>query len=258
MLGRLIVCVLCLSVAGCGQGLATSDPVATGTDHPAAASAQPLRASDPTLDRILNGITPGFILRASVGDPPLLADPKDNQSWLSFDLRTPSSDPVATIRAQWQASLVAGAYRQLTREGTVLAEGYSIRNYLPNGNVAEQDEGGDIRFPDQLYDTVADISRQQAHDEISRAVEDSGMQLVSFEVESPLQIAPVVIVQTTDAQTVVDDGVDLGAIFGDPFRYEGVYVEIIDSAGSPVAICGVASRMQQSICWQDPKLTNGS
>jgi hypothetical protein len=260
-LGVSACAVACL--AGCGNMSSTSqsDPATSAQVEPASARAAVSAATGAdasVLQKIIDGMTPGFIAAAEAAKPPAIAQADGSDQWVYFTLPASPAAPVASVRSQWQAALVAGAYREAVASSSGNPQGYSIRNVMPDGSPSEEDEGGDFRFPESAQAPSDSTSADSAEAQISLNVEKLGYRLESFSVETPAEVAPVVVVQldASAEKEVLANGMDLEAVFGSPLQYEGVYLEAVDQQENPIAVYAISTRLGQTIGWQDPALAH--
>ncbi len=249
------------AVAG-GCGSATHDSRAPGGTKPSVTLTKPVNSSsriigDPPeatlLRQVMSGVTPGVIVSATLGADPSFTPVEKAQiptglTWIYFSVLAAAGDPVTQATQDWLSSLVAGAYKdEAAGQGFPHLDGFSVRGADAAGNV-DPSVGGDFRIGLGASEPITTASPAVLEADISQRLKTTPFKLLSFSVETPDHNAPVVVVQS-DSSDVVGGSIDLSTIFGDPFQFEGFYLQIDDSNGKPLRIYSQSSRTQISGGW---------
>ena len=184
-----------------------------------------------------NGISQ---IRIASSGPDAFATQAD--SWLQFSI--PTGRGPGTIKAQWMAFLVAGSFRDESAQSTALPAvgGAILRGY------GAQLIGGSDHPPITVTAPIDQIiaSRLTAIGLTSTSITDA---------KPELGVAPIVITQTSDpASFVAAHPEPWGEVFGDLNTYEGTYLEVDDTTGSPVIVGAYASRAAHGVEWVRPGL----
>lgn len=252
-----LVSASCGSVAGSRSSASSARRPSVSVTRPTGSGARVVGDSPEAalLREVMSGVSPGVLESATLGGDPSV-DPVDQAqipagaTWVYFTVPTASVGQVTELKQDWLSSLVAGAYKdEAASQGFPHLDGYSIRG-LSAGSV-DPTVGGDFRIGLGASEPITDASPAALESEISDRLKTTPFKLVSFSVESPDRNAPVVVVQTNDS-AAASGRIDLSSIFGDPFQYEGFYLQINNSAGKPVRIYEQSSRTQISAGWTDP------
>jgi hypothetical protein len=147
------------------------------------------------------------------------------------------------VRPVWEANLVIAALRDEVHATGASDDviGSQISGELPSGEVLPNIGGGigDVVFG-QAFSAASPAQVQSA---IRRNAAALKLRIESIDVLTPLQAAPAVVASTSDLAGVVSnpDGV-INALFGGIATYEGEYLELRDSSGSPFFIQASAFR----------------
>lgn len=197
----------------------------------------------------LGAAPPDFELTdRAVEAPPELKDGK----WLYFTVKA-QSDSWEAIRSVWEADLVAGVFRDAMHALGETLFATRIALALPDGRVVDSSFGGlgDVTFHQQFDSPDLASSDEELRDLASR----EGLKVLSIDYLKIDQIAPILVLETSEpARVVHDSGQLVLKLFGDPPRYEGYYLEVRDSGGDPVFVQSTAFRAGAGRWWVRPDL----
>ncbi len=242
------------SVAAIGVAVAaTSAPnVIKSANHPVSARVSaPNAASDTLLQQIMARVDSGAFAGATVADPPAGFDQFKNGavSWITLTGPASTEQGPEAVKPLWESMLVAGAYRDLSAgQGVTPDAGFSTAFVNPDGSPS--DYGGNQFVLGPTPDEApADYSQDQMTQLITQNVAKLGVTLTSINYVQPNQYAPLVVLTTDDPAGFVKADYSLNRVFGDVGKYEGVYVEVDDSAGDPAVIIGVSNRIGETTRW---------
>ncbi len=238
--------VLLLVAVACGHGGAgtqSSGPTTTTSTLPDTSITGGTPAQQTAVRNIVDGLGPAngiSQIRIASSGPDAFATQAD--SWLQFSI--PTGRGPGTIKAQWMAFLVAGSFRDESAQSTALPAvgGAILRGY------GAQLIGGSDHPPITVTAPIDQIiaSRLTAIGLTSTSITDA---------KPELGVAPIVITQTSDpASFVAAHPEPWGEVFGDLNTYEGTYLEVDDTTGSPVIVGAYASRAAHGVEWVRPGL----
>jgi hypothetical protein len=257
--GTALVAAL-ISLAGCGQASATSH---TPSRHShryaqlrvigASPSAIPVTGGTPAqqaaVTSILNNLGSGDpITSVMISSSGPAGVGNADESWLTVTL--PSATPVASIRAQWLAYLLAGSFRDNSTATSLPAVGGLV---LP-GTGAEMLGGSD--HPQ----ITADASVAPT---LSTRLADLGVSSPTIALVEPNgsggTVGVSVVGTVSDpAAFLAQNGNPEPALFGDINQYEGVFLQLDDPQGAPFLVAAYASRAAHGIGWIRPSLGTNS
>jgi hypothetical protein len=269
---------LCAVIGGFGVVVATTVAVsATGASSTLSGKIRPVRYSRGSLRLRVSATAPAFKLRAIVeryggqavrlggvrigGPPPGWKPTEDGTTaappaGLWVYITVPASGLGApAVRPVWEANLVVAALRDEVHAtaGSPDVVGSQVSAELPSG-VVEPNVGGGVG--DVMYDqafspaTPGDIT----HELRARAAQ-MDLRIRSIDVLRPLQAAPAVVATTSNPEgfiQVADGKID--QLFGGLAAYEGEYLEVRDSSGSPIFIQASSFRTGVGQRWIRPDL----
>jgi hypothetical protein len=147
------------------------------------------------------------------------------------------------VRPVWEANLVIAALRDEVHAAGASDDviGSQISGELPSGEVVPNIGGGigNIVFGQAF----SPVSPAQVQSDIRRNAAALKLRIKSLEVLTPLQAAPVVVASTQDVAGVLSNPDRIiNTLFGGIATYEGEYLELRDSSGSPFFIQASAFR----------------
>jgi hypothetical protein len=166
----------------------------------------------------------------------------------------PSMSVPSIAQALWESGLLAGAiaseYAQLGAESLGGAETTIV---TPDGMRRVIGGGLGKAVPDQVFDSVPSGIASR----VASAAASRGISNVHVTKRRVLQDALVIHASSAApaqaAKGLQQDG--LQALLGEsPSDFEGVYLELDDSAGHPMYISATAPRAAASFAWADPSL----
>ena len=176
---------------------------------------------------------------SEAGSPPR---PNPNGLWIDGTVPVQALGAPA-VRPVWEANLVIAALRDEVHAAGASDDviGSQISGELPSGELLPNIGGGigDVAFG-QAFSAA---SPAQVQGDIRRNAAALKLRIESIDVLTPLQAAPAVVASTRDVDGVVSnpDAV-INALFGGIATYEGEYLELRDSSGSPFFIQASAFR----------------
>lgn len=254
MLKKRLVLVAGVSVAlfvgsGCGQarsGVTSKQVRHSGSTSPSVTA--PNQPSQDLIQSIIDGLgKPGFTA-VNVGSPPGDTGLPQSDQWITINV--PSLAQASDLLDQWKAQLLAGDYRQESPAyGLADDDGVSIvaDDKNPGGSTMVIDTPRGIAIPDR---SDAEINAL-----IQAGASSLGLKVVSTDVLRPFKAAPVVVLSTDDPVAFVKGAPSIETLFqGSLSGFEGTFVEVLDSSGSPVLINTWATRTGEGSVWIRPDL----
>jgi hypothetical protein len=182
---------------------------------------------------------------------PPSAFPNAGPNWLQIAVT--STTGAAGVKPYWKAQLLAGAYEsEAPTASAPTAGGFSIAS---TGDMKAGDTGSGSVFGPTISTEPSSADASQITSVVKAALARVGLSLTSLSFVQPYRdFAPVVVAQTADpAGWVAKYGVGETAVFGGT-SYEGTYLEVDDTNGSPVTIVASAMRVGQATTWVRPDL----
>jgi hypothetical protein len=163
------------------------------------------------------------------------------------------------MRADWEGSLLQGALAEQFATGgdtsTGIAGGVFITHF-PDGSIDTTDAGAGQVVKGQVFTQLTTASSQDAaRAEISRTLDGYGLTTVSVSFVTYRDTAVAVVAQLSAGSQLTEFDTIRQAITGSPAIFEGVYFEVVDSAGSPVAVSTTAFRTGAGSQWVHTKLS---
>jgi hypothetical protein len=161
------------------------------------------------------------------------------------------------IRGQWESDLVAGAIADRLAGTPNQVVSTIIDVQLPDGEIHPDLGGGGMGnvAPNQAFSSSGESAIRAS---VTEQLAQSHLDLVSLDVLRAPQAAPAVVVMTDDPLAAAAAASEtIRAIFGqNPPKYEGYYLEVRDSAGTPVLIQSAAFRTGAGRLWFAPKVAD--
>lgn len=176
---------------------------------------------------------------------------------LQLDLSAPTMDHGGWIRAFWEGSLLQGAIADGLASGSDTSTGVSGGTFvihLPDGTSHDMMAGAGKVRAGQVFSRLDAAGQDQAASDIQAVVASFGLRLVSTEFVTYRDDAVAVIADVPPGGSPHDFESLRQALTGNPASYEGVYLEIRDSSGVPIAISATAFRAGAGMQWVDPTL----
>lgn len=241
--------VVSVGLAGCGQ--AAQQSAVNSTDAPGTqqSTSPPIFGGTPQQDQTLQqvfqglGAKPTPITELDIGSPPEQFNAAPSDEWLAIAI--PAGDSHQNQFAEWQAGVVAGAFRDLSQAQSLPPiAGYTI----PDQSSIIVSAGASV------------LSSPPSVDEISSRLQSMGLQVDSISALHPDSgVAYVVNATASDPASFVGKfGADAASqAFGDLSQYEGTFLEVDDQSGAPILITWQATRVQQGAGWITPSLESG-
>lgn len=195
------------------------------------------------------------IVAARLGERPAWAERVATPGpWVYMTVRADAAHGPLTIRPIWEADLAVGAARDdVAVNGTGTIENASYALALPDGTVLAEAGGGMGNVVAGQRFSAENAARVRP--EIAERVATADLRLVELDIRSGMQLAPAVVATTSDPAGFVRRAAEtVTAIFGAPGAYEGVYLEVRDTAGSPVFVEAASFRTGHGQRWIRPDL----
>jgi hypothetical protein len=173
-------------------------------------------------------------------------------STLNFDVSVPDASQAASARATWQAAIFIGAVasRVAATPGMPRLSEIGVTLVAPDGTRTPIGGGIGNVVPNQQFN---DVTSATTSDILARA---RTLGFSDTKIETIRGIQPALMITTTAADPAAavaklrQRGSALTNFLGEaPSNYEGVYLEIRDTAGSPVYSEGVAPRDGAGMAW---------
>jgi hypothetical protein len=217
----------------------------------AVASAPPAHQA---LEQILSGVDPDTFVSAGIGSAPSPDDWQGN--WFYATVKADAIKDAADLPALWEADLVQGALAEdLDEDQPNLANvivGSSFSVQLPDGSIKPADGGAGDVAAGQSFSNAPD-------DQIIAAAKSTlasyGLQPHEVRVLHPLGPALYVVATVADLKKIQGQLELLRHdLIGKPALYEGLYLELRDSAGESLARYAIALRSGTGRLWIRPGL----
>lgn len=214
------------------------------------------REQQALLREILAGFSQSQLSQISFVSPPEDFEPQD-ATWLQFDVS--ASDQPNSVRGFWQALMVAGAFRDESAVRRLpYVAGKTITVRAPDGTVL--DEGSSL-IEQPLGHNVTPASDASLRTMLQSAATRAKVRVRGISFAHPLgRPGAEVTVTTTDANAFIRNRQTklrdlLGALY-DPARpqADGVYLEVLDSAGQVVTSSGYSVRTGEGVGYTRPTL----
>jgi len=228
-------------------------PTAKPTDTPMNYTGQPLLGRGRGLDRAT------AVKR--VTDAPGLNHVSIEQTkpdTLSVHVKTDTLEGTGDVRATWQAELAIGAVGELERTdqkalSDILTES-TITADLPGSNVDLGNGHGFVAAGQNFAAQAANRSDRSIIQTLQAAAKKFDLSVVSTEILRPLGPAPSIVLQLNADTEKLDWNIDdlRTAFAGDPIQYEGLYVELRSTDGTPLIATGMAYRTGIGGTWFAP------
>jgi hypothetical protein len=191
---------------------------------------------------------------ATFGNPPTNV-PDQGGLWLDVTVSADDATTGASL-GDWEAAMLVGQLRdELKASGLTAVEGYSLTIALPNGD--KQALGGaapgNIAYGQTFVNLPPDTITQMLQADAAAV----GAKIQSVTYLPTLDPAPIITLSTADPTAFAQTHTSLGAIFQDSGPFEGYYVELDNSAGSPVEIGTASFRSGVGSSWYAPGLGLG-
>lgn len=259
--GTGLVVVAVLLGAGLAGGAPNPGPVLEAPGyHPlqysrTAIDTTPTRASNAEIVATVLGQRPSG---SAVLDVRLTDDPAAGGSGraLQVDLSTSAWSGTGPIRASWEGSLVQGAIAEQLAGGedtsTGLA-GATFRVHLPDGTVRTIDAGAGQVRKGQVFSHLDPAGQEAARVEVQKALRSFGLEPVSISFFTYQDDAVEIVCEVPAGGELRDFELLRQTLTGSPASYEGVYLEVRDSDGSPIAASATAFRTGAGSQWVDPE-----
>ena len=210
------------------------------------------------------GLLPGDLVDSTpIASPPNQPNLATGLPWLHMTIRLPVA-PDGDVSGKdmlplWEGDLMAGATaeRLATTQPSLagVLGGVVEQGELPDGSVVDVASGtlgatarGQV-FPDQ------DASDADIVAKLTTVVRALGLTPLEIRVLRPLGAAPLVRAAVANIADAGNSFYKLNqALLGSPASYEGLYFELDDSAGRPLAITTAALRAGTGGLWVRPGL----
>jgi hypothetical protein len=228
------------------------------TRHPA-----PTESSRQLVESIESGFSQSKIEAVTFGNPPPEYTGQTTGPWMY--IQVPSVSGADSILGSWEANLLAAAYAAqarlvgLTPETGVFVGSSATCPTDPDSRSCDASGGPISEIPVGTTTPVA-FDPTSASAASVRAMIQSGLGRTGLKLKS-ISIytvdghpAPVVVAESDHPVAVVAHPPTDAAVFGaEPNYFEGTYLELEDSQGTPVLVQGFASRMGSGVGYIEPK-----
>lgn len=189
-------------------------------------------------------------------DPNPPADlPAFTQPWVHLTIQAPD-EGLNSILPMWHANLLVGDLREemhaLDPSNPLFGEAIDLVANTGKTVATVDTNIGDIAYG-QVFSDASDLAIESS---IRAAAATAGLSVKSITIFHGLDPAPAVVVATKDpADFLQDADASQNAIFGgSPMTYEGVYLEVVDTSGSPVLVTSSSFRTGIGGSWIRPGL----
>jgi hypothetical protein len=254
------VFVVVVALGACGQAPRSGTGITPASDDygVASAGANLLKGGNTTitggteaqrtlLKEITAGIDSSDVPAIDIGDPVegFGSDPSigaSGSTWLAFTIPFDRRDP-NYVRAFWEDMIVVGAFRDRSYAiGLPDVLGFNVG---PSASLLPGPSSHDV-----LTDDPGQLTKL-----ISDGVAHAGLKLVSISFAAPAKLAPLVVASTDSPKQYVAENNSPGTtVFGDLDRWEGTYLEVVDSSGAPILETAYSGRSLHGIGWTLPGL----
>ncbi|MGI8416636.1 MAG: hypothetical protein ACR2P2_10640 [Nakamurella sp.] len=210
-----------------------------------------MTASDALADALKSRPTKSAIVEAQL----LTADQTPGQApthRLNLDLNADAWDTGQSIRAFWEGSLFQGVVAEDLATGSDTATGVSggtFTLHFSDGTTHQVDAGAGKVRTGQIFAQLDAAGREQAARDSAAIVESFGLVATSVTFVTYRDDALAVVASVPPGGSVKDFELLRQALTGSPVRYEGVYLEVRDSSGAPIAISAGAFRTGNGLLW---------
>jgi hypothetical protein len=174
---------------------------------------------------------------------------------LQLDLSSRTLDRGGWIQAFWEGSLLQGALAEGLATGADTSTGISGGTFvihLPDGTSKDVTAGAGKVRTGQVFRRLDATGHLQATSDIHAVVESFGLRLASTTFYTYRDDAIAVIADVPPGGSLHDFESLRLALTGSPASYEGVYLEVRDSSGVPIAVSASAFRNGAGVLWVDP------
>lgn len=177
---------------------------------------------------------------------------------LHLDVSAGNFDKGGAIRAFWEGSLLQGAIAEDLATGSDTSTGVSsgvFAVHLQDGTVKELAAGAGKVVAGQVFARLDGAGQQRVSGEIVAVAASFGLRVASTKFVSYRDDAVAIVAEVRPGGSLRDFESLRVALTGSPARYEGVYLEVRDSSGTPIAISATAFRSGAGVLWVDPALS---
>ncbi len=174
---------------------------------------------------------------------------------LRLDLNAPSWERGEQLRAFWEGSLLQGAVAEDLATGQDTSTGIAGGTFVvhaPNGSTKELDAGAGKVQVGQVFRLLDATGQAQATADIRASVERYGLKISSVQFVRYRDDAVAVVADIPPGGSFHELEALRQALTGNPAWYEGVYLEVRDETGAPIAISATAFRTGAGMMWVDP------
>ena len=168
------------------------------------------------------------------------------------------SGSTGPIRAFWEGSLVQGAVAEQLAVGEDTSTGLTggaFVAHLPDGTVHAMEAGAGQVRKGQVFSHLDAAGQKTAIAGMQKTLNSFGLDAVSISFYTYRDDAVEIICEVPAGGELTDFEQLRQALTGDPATYEGVYLEVRDSDGSPIIASATAFRTGAGSLWVDPKFS---
>lgn len=196
------------------------------------------------------------VTSATIGDPTSVDARVGN--WFYPIVKVSDADRGGGILPLWESELVQGVLADslaTTDDITSGIAGAEVTGVLPDGSKISLGGGAsDIRAHQVFHRSGTDAELTKTQQLATQIVQKFGLTPLSVQVLQPKDDALYVVAQIPDGTTFSHLNDLQVALNGDPLQYEGIYLEIRNSAGLRVAVTNVDYRVGAGGQWIDPSV----
>lgn len=246
----IVVALIATAPGGGRQGIRV-----TGGPTPSVTVTGATPAQEDLLRAIVREVPGPMIKSVAVGAPPAGFD--FSGAWLSITVE--ARDGAASVRAQWQALVVAGLFRDLSASrGLPAVTGKTITAVDPAGAILDGPATTPLDSPplDVPSTTTAALATAA-----SRGAARAGLAVASIRVARPVGQPVIELTVEADDPALFTRSRNaalhslLRELYG---RAEGTYVEVVDRGGNAVLLSAFATRLGEGVGWTQPAYDRSS
>lgn len=240
-------------IAACGQSpqnLGSSFTVTSG--QPVSPPPEIAGETGPQADLLSDIVartSPSHLTRITFTDPP-----PDRGSgfgtpgtrWLVFEYVADHAD-AEYVESLWKSGIIASALRRAeTAQGQPLVAGYTAELRSTTGKLSTTDLMT-INASLNEYEPLRDA---RALEDRLRNVQSQNMEVIALEVLYPDGAAPVITLETRDANAFFGEAShELAKLVGPLGQYEGSLVRVLNADGALIWVQGTSARAGQTVTW---------
>jgi hypothetical protein len=250
----ILISLVSLFAVGCGARSTEADDLTAGelpaADYPVIGATDPER--DLLLEILAKTQPQGLETVAFGGIPEDAAgfDPVPGTKWLTFEYAA-GADEESYIEALWRSAIATTAFRRATEvRGLPLVTGYTVRSRSQDDQVLREEM---LSIEADLFNYEPIQEADEIRTRLSQ-VKAPGLKLLLLDIVEPGGAAPIITLETSDAQALKEDSRGVGSYLGQLSLCEGYLIRVVDPEGRLLWIQASASRAGHSLTWAHPDL----